>query len=766
MKPPYYLLAVVLSFCLGGSQSPSIAQLDPATLSGKLSLNLKHGVWKLWEEKPVYQDITLDIICDGAKCQSEVWGFAPKFNKEVDHQGVIIASKVDNALHLKVKMQVQFHPWQTDKGLGEYEIELVPYKNELIGFYQGKFKGVKLQGSVKGKKDKAFATLKQHQPIIPQEHPRLIFRRFQLPQLRAKAQTNYGKAIITRTEQALSKPINYQGYVPNGGYHAAAYCFLALIQEKPELATKAWQIVEKSRKNPGRRILEQSPIVAGVALAYDLCYEYWGKEEKKAITIWLANETVKLINGGSPKQGWNSNAASNWNARARGAAGLAALAIYQEPSEFLPQNNKFITSNQDVWRMAKIAERNIIRYIETAIGEGGFGTEGDHYTNEPLILTVLPFLLANRNVTGTDLASQSSIANVLPHYISRLVESNKQVAVATYGRHRISPDGSLFAFGLPLAYGVNLPAINWFFERYFSLKGDKSFGIQDGFPHEAAYVLLAYQPDAPQKNPEQVFGKVFIDREKGFYNFRNRFHDTNDFVANIYVKQELVRGTWAFPDLGSFRIWGLGAKWAVAGGGDQPKVENENVIVLPESKNWWQQGKTIYFKSYNDGSSVVSLRSDNIVRKNSQQPIGIGWIRSFAVDYSQSAGVPALFAIADKFVGSVDAEEFRQKIWTMHVTGKVKIKNNTFTIEQNNGTSLQGTFIAPEQVKITYQTTERGGKILARGGNEYFVVMTVQKGKAPPVEVSGTGLDALVQLNQQTISFFQDRLNLAYKEEK
>ena len=47
---------------------------------------------------------------------------------------------------------------------------------------------------------------------------------------------------------------------------------MALINNDKNLANTGWKIVEKSMKNPGRRLLEHSPIVAGVALAYDFCY--------------------------------------------------------------------------------------------------------------------------------------------------------------------------------------------------------------------------------------------------------------------------------------------------------------------------------------------------------------------------------------------------------------------------------------------------------------------------------------------------------------
>ena len=67
------------------------------------------------------------------------------------------------------------------------------------------------------------------------------------------------------------------------------------------------------------------------------------------------------------------------------------------------------------------------------------------------------------------------------------------------------------------------------------------------------------------KNPVQLFGYNFVDQQKGFYNFRNQWINQDDFVANIFLKKELIGGTWHYPDVGSFRISGLGETWAKAG---------------------------------------------------------------------------------------------------------------------------------------------------------------------------------------------------------
>jgi hypothetical protein len=375
------LVFVPLLLYLGGARSPERRNLSDRFLEGKISLTLDKGIWKLWEEEPIYQEMTLDLVCHRGKCETEIWGFAPSFNKDVDHQGTVTVTKTDSAWQLQVDLQVQSHPGNPQLTPATYQIEIVPYQNRLLGNYKGRYQERTLIGKVTGaKSDLQFTRLPQHQSITSREHPRLIFRADEIPTLKQKAQTSQGKVIVRNLKRTLETEIQYAGYVPTGGYHAAGHCFLGLLEDDPASAATAWQIVTKSMANPGQRLLEHSPIVAGVALAYDLCYNQWNQTQQQQVNQWLTLQTLKLIGGDSPKNGWNSYAWSNWNARARGAAGLAAMAILNEPPEYYPQDNQFFRQPKDAEKLLKIAERNLIRYLDTAIGDRGIGTEGDHYT--------------------------------------------------------------------------------------------------------------------------------------------------------------------------------------------------------------------------------------------------------------------------------------------------------------------------------------------------------------------------------------------------
>jgi hypothetical protein len=760
MKAKYVelVLAGLLLFLATASKAIDSRKLDINLLTGNIDLTLKHGIWKEWENKPTFQNITLDLACDRGRCRSEAWAFAPSFNKDVDHAGtveIIEEDRGDGYWRLKAKMNVQNHPGEKTTKPAEYNIKVVLEDGQFLGSYSGNYDNRDLDGKVTGSIAPTYPKkITNFQPLQPQEHPRLMFRRQQLPELREKAKTEVGKLILERLKQALQQKIYYNDvYVPTGGYHAAGHCFLYQINGDKQALETAWQITEIAMKDPGRRrILERSPTVAGIAMTFDLCYDGWTVARRKKVAVWLNNKLGWLIAGDSPKNGWNSYSWSNWNARARGAAGLAALVLLGEPKEFFGNKETKIEHN------LKVAERNIIRYLKFAVGDRGFGTEGDLYSTEPWGLTVMPFLLAYRNAMGEDLISNSNVEWFLPNYISRSIGDNGKLKNGAFGRHYFTPSGSLFAVGLPLVNQEFLPAVMWFFDRNFGMNGDRSFGVGEFFPYEAIYAFLGYPNNLKIQNPADVFGKVLVDEQKGFYAFRNRFQDSNDFVASIYLKKQPLNGSWSFPDVGSFRILGLGELWA-SFNADTLNRKNENVVIINNTRTW-DRAESIDFNSQPDGSGVVSLKTNTIFNKKSDRKSSLTNYRSFATDYSGKSGSPALFVVVDRFIGDNSTANFKNKTWVMNTHGKVSLKPQGFTIRGNNGATMEGKFIEPIGAYVSIEKTKTGSAIQATGGHFFLVVMTVQKGTAPKITSEGSNINSKIIVGDRVIIYKDDRLLL------
>jgi hypothetical protein len=269
----------------------------------------------------------------------------------------------------------------------------------------------------------------------------------------------------------------------------------------------------------------------------------------------------------------------------------------------------------------------------------------------------------------------------------------------------------------------------------------------------------------------------------GFYAFRNKWGDGDDFVAQVFLKAHFIGG-WNGPNGGTFRLMGLGRVWAFGPDDRNRSRWEENVVQLPENPeiNLGAAARATYFDARPDGSGVVSMDLADIYatavrdrkgrRGRLYEPYGnirvdksfadsgIRGMRSVGVDYSGKCGAPCLFVVVDKIAGG------KKKIWTWQVdkaTAKRKkdepgildhttVDGNTFTIAHPDGATLRGTLVTPEKVRVTSgvrQTSMIGGAgssagkalpkpihgVFAEGGYEFLCVVTVGRGAPLKVDV-------------------------------
>ena len=208
--------------------------LSTNILDQKINIVLKEGLWKNSNQGISYQDITLDLICHNENCKSKIWGFAPEFN-QAEHEGTVTIKRSGNSWLLNVDLEINPDPWLLVSKKANYIIKLIKRNDKFV---MGKYRGTVNNKSLQGK---AIVTIKplypeliaDHQPIQSQEHPRLLFRENQVPELRQTAKTKFGQKILKKLQKTLNQPVRYDGYVPNAGYHAAGQCFLALINQNP-----------------------------------------------------------------------------------------------------------------------------------------------------------------------------------------------------------------------------------------------------------------------------------------------------------------------------------------------------------------------------------------------------------------------------------------------------------------------------------------------------------------------------------------------------
>jgi hypothetical protein len=149
-------------------------------------------------------------------------------------------------------------------------------------------------------------------------------------------------------------------------------------------------------------------------------------------------------------------------------------------------------------------------------------------------------------------------------------------------------------------------------------------------------------------------------------------------------------------------------------------------------------------------------------------------LRTFAVDYSGRCGAPCLFVLVDRIRGG------KSKQWTWMLAeaaqvNAVAIRDNTWTLVKG-GASLRATFAAPAQPKLgarlhKLELKDFKGRplhkefplVVAEGGDDFFVVVTVQPKEAehPVVKITGAGLDSKVTVGGRAVSFDGTKIVIA-----
>ena len=186
-------------------------------------------------------------------------------------------------------------------------------------------------------------------------------------------------------------------------------------------------------------------------------------------------------------------------------------------------------------------------------------------------------------------------------------------------------------------------------------------------------------------------------------------------------------------------------------------------------------------------------------------------MRAMAVDYSGKCGAPCLVVMVDRIVGG------KARSWAWQLESKaegvekstahpkkegwivfrgrefdnprngqllfsesspieddqrIALHDDGFTFTQDDAT-MRATFVTPAKPrmelaeKAQYRDGPKGSvrrdssrAIFASGGDQFFVVLTFQKGPAPKVEVlGGKGLDAKVKVGGQTVRFDGEKIH-------
>jgi hypothetical protein len=239
----------------------------------------------LWQKgnQPVKGGPTLIVFLarDGEHWDRAV-GVAGSFNPML-HVGLVEQARVsDQAMDLTLGMDIVGDSY-VPGGRGDYKVSLKAGANGVFaGTYAGTFRGVAVQGRAEGRVLPPAKTIPgASPPIAAGEHPRILFRKSDLPALREKAKTPFGQAVLAKATDPIGLGIQYQ------------------ITGDKKYAEQAREAVDRlidhkygATPTPGSHhgLFHWGWTWENPAVAYDLCYDAWDDAFKKRVerfvTLW------------------------------------------------------------------------------------------------------------------------------------------------------------------------------------------------------------------------------------------------------------------------------------------------------------------------------------------------------------------------------------------------------------------------------------------------------------------------------------------------
>jgi hypothetical protein len=450
--------------------------------------------------------------------------------------------------------------------------------------------------------------------------------------------------------------------------------------------------------------------------------------------------------------------------------------------------------DQQFVKLFEAGRQMMYRHYRDAMGTRGWQGELAHYGNIAAS-AVVPYAPAYRKIFCCDVSPYEDITHYLPAKMMGHLYPDDRLPWAQEINTDPKLSADFFAPLFPVVPARWKPAVLWAWHRHVAGgegRTDPGPPPEQEAPARLAggspiYTFLHYPLETEPAEPATSMPRTWEAPTYGHYVFRSGWSGGDDFVVQAWGKSHYIGG-WNSGNAGTFRLAGLGHKWAVGPHDRNRSRFEENVVLLPENPEIIEGAcaHPTVVATEADGSGVVSFDMNDVYAARPKEKkrryasyghlrnawgfaeSGITGMRSIGVDYSGRCGAPCLLAVVDDIDGG------GRKVWTWQLPDadleRTTVEGNTFTIRKPDGATLRGTFVAPRGVEVVAELRKKtmighggstGGKklprpvhgVFATGGDDFFCVITVRRGDPPEVKVTGRGLDAKVTVGGREVRF-------------
>lgn len=448
------------------------------------------------------------------------------------------------------------------------------------------------------------------------EHPRLFFRKSDLPEIKKRAATPEGQAIVKRLGLLLDGKDGktLPEIIPEPGtgalkakmgealtlFHPSGYGMLYQLtgdklyadlskQAMELILTSAGDIdgrysyVANSNKNYGA--LRAGPALGAVAMGYDLGYDGWDEAFRAKVVAAIQKGPSRfaldyLVQG--KRHGPHSN---HWGPQIGGGA-LAILAIWKDAG----------VDNAKIEALMEDNKKCFIKQFTEGYGDGGMFKEGQGPGGIGSDTAFIPAIQAWRVAGGQDFVSPRPNAAAItllkvhqlvtvkgePWYMIGGSSGYGSGYMGTKGgdtdRDGLSRAGQ-FSQGFGIIPEKLKPAALWVYNNIIEKTEEtRTFDTVSRYPHRAVLALVNWPIGVKEVNPAQLMPRVHWDNDLGLYTFRNQWTGTEDDIV--------VDATCRARDPHRLMVWGKGERRVLGG--------------VPK-------GPTKHFQAAEDGSGTLTV---------------------------------------------------------------------------------------------------------------------------------------------------------------
>ncbi len=296
-------------------------------------------LWEALYPKSSRANLVLELEAQNGAWQ-RAWGTALGAGNGV-HYGRVESGTVDEAgAKLQVAMLLFGDQWQREQGdhFVAYTIQLQRGADgKFAGTFTGTFNGTPATGRATAEIKPVPRPVKPgFVPVATDEHPRLLFRKADLPVLRERLKTPLGQAYWARMD-ALEKAWKlHQGR--RGGADLINMGVIYQLTGEQRFAEAARAMADRIlvaldlplNHDDGGGSGSCGHRAVNLALAYDLCYDAWPAEFRQLVRDRLVEELPMLLKYLVCTSHANNHPCSNFYGPGYGAPAIASLVLFND----------------------------------------------------------------------------------------------------------------------------------------------------------------------------------------------------------------------------------------------------------------------------------------------------------------------------------------------------------------------------------------------------------------------------------------------------